>query len=92
MRCLKMKTFIVNSELMASGMDPMVCATGTPKLLEKAGIKDVKVKVCYCCGPEGKAVFEFEAPSQESLSAALEKINLPFAAIMEVSKVTPGKK
>jgi ribosomal protein S11 len=86
-----MKTFIVNSELMASGMDPMACATGTPKMLQKAGIKGVKVKVCYCCGPEGKPVFEFEAPSREALSDALEKIKLPFASIMEATKVMPEK-
>ncbi len=84
-----MKTFVVNSDLMASGIDPVACAVGTPKMLKKAGIKDVKVKACYCCGPEGKAVFEFEAPSKEALSEALGKINLPFASVMEAKKVTP---
>ncbi len=84
-----MKTFVVNSDLVAVGMDPVACAMGTPKMLKKAGIKDVKVKACYCCGPEGKAVFEVEATSKEAVSEALEKINLPVTSIMEAKKVLP---
>jgi nitrate reductase NapAB chaperone NapD len=83
--------FLVNSAILPAGMDPMACAVGTPKMLEKAGIKNVKVKSCYCCGPEGKVVFVAEAESKESLMNALTKINLPVASIMEAEEITPKK-
>jgi nitrate reductase NapAB chaperone NapD len=86
-----MKKFVVNSAILPASMDPMACAVGTPKMLEKAGIKNVKVKSCYCCGPEGKVVFVAEAESKESLMDALTKINLPVASIMEAEEAMPKK-
>jgi hypothetical protein len=83
--------FLVNSGILPAGMDPMACAVGTPKMLEKAGIKNVKVKSCYCCGPEGKIVFVAEAQSKEALMDALTKIDLPVASIMETEEVMPKK-
>jgi nitrate reductase NapAB chaperone NapD len=86
-----MKKFIVNSAILPASMDPLACAVGTPKMLEKAGIKNVKVKSCFCCGQEGKIVFVADAESKESLMDALTKINLPIASIMEAEEVTPKK-
>jgi hypothetical protein len=83
--------FVVNSAILPAGMDPMACAVGTPKMLENAGIKNVRVKSCYCCGKEGKLVFVAEAESKESLMEALTKINMPVASIMETEEVTPKK-
>ncbi len=83
-----MKKFIVNSAILPASMDPMACAKGIPEMLKKAGTKDVTVKSCYCCGPEGKVAFVTEAKSRESLLAALNKINLPVASIMEAEEVT----
>jgi hypothetical protein len=88
---MKMKTFIVNSAILPKEMDPAHCAMGTPKMLKDAGINDVKVRTCYCCGKDGKVVMEFEAPNKESLSNALKKIELPVESIMEAEKVTPKK-
>ena len=86
-----MKKFLVNSAILPATMDPMACATGTPKMLEKAGIKNVKVKSCFCCGQEGKIVFVAEAESKESLMDALTKINMPVASISEAEEVMPKK-
>jgi hypothetical protein len=83
--------FVVNSGILPASMDPMACAVGTPKMLEKAGIKNVKVKSCFCCGQEGKIVFFAEAESKESLMDALTKINLPVASIMEAEEVALKK-
>ena len=88
---LIMKKFVVNSAILPASMDPMACAVGTPKMLEKAGIKNVKIKSCFCCGQEGKIVFVADAESKESLMDALTKINLPVASIMEAEEVAPKK-
>ena len=82
-----MKKFIVNSAILPEEIDPVACAMGIPKMLRDAGVKDIDVKTCYCCGAEGKVIFEFEAPSKESLSKALRKIDLPVESMMETTKV-----
>jgi hypothetical protein len=84
-----MKKFIVNSAILPSSMDPMACAVGAPKMLMNAGVKDVKIKSCYCCGPEGRTVFVMEAETKEMLLEALNKINVPVASIMEAEEVKP---
>jgi hypothetical protein len=81
--------FIVNSAILPEDIDPLACATGIPDMLEKQGIKDVKVKSCYCCEEDGKVIFVAEAPNKELLFAALAKINLPVASIMETKEVKP---
>jgi len=86
-----MTKFLVNSALLPASMDPLACAVGTPKMLEKAGIKNVKIKSCYCCGQEGKVVFVAEAENKESLLDALTKVNLPVASIMEAEEVNLKK-
>ncbi len=84
-----MKKFIVNSAILPSSMDPMACAVGAPKMLMNAGVKDVKIKSCYCCGPEGRTVFVMEAETKEMLLEALNKINVPVASVMEAEEVKP---
>ena len=84
-----MKEFIVNSAILPGEIDPVACAMGIPKMLRDAGVKDIHAKTCYCCGAEGKVIFEFEASSKESLSKALRKIDLPIESIMETTKVMP---
>ena len=84
-----MKKFIVNSAILPPKMDPKVCATNAPKMLENAGIKDTKIKSCYCCGPEGRVVFVAEAESKEAVLDALNRINVPVASIMETEEVKP---
>jgi hypothetical protein len=69
---------------------------GTTNVFERAGIRGVYLKTCYCCSPETnadveKALIEFEAPSKEALEAALQKINFPADSIVEVTKVEVGK-
>lgn len=85
-----MKKFIVNTAILTGMMDPVACAIGTPKMLEKQGIKNVKIQSCYCCGPEGTVVFIANAESKEVLLDALNKIDLPVASIMEVEEVKPS--
>jgi len=67
----------------------MACAVGAPKMLANAGVKDAKIKSCYCCGPEGRLVFIAEAESREALLEALNRINVPVASIMEAEEVKP---
>ena len=82
-----MKKFIVNSAILPSSMNPLACAVGAPKMLLNAGVKDAKIKSCYCCGPEGRVVFIAEAENKEALLDALNKINVPVASIMETEEV-----
>lgn len=64
-------------------------AMNAPKMLENAGVKDAKIKSCYCCGPEGRVVFIAEAENKEAMLKALDRINVPVASIMETEEVKP---
>jgi len=86
---LLVKKFIVYSAILPSSMNPMTCAAGAPKMLLNAGVKDAKIKSCYCCGPEGRVVFIAEAENREVLLDALNKINVPVASVMEAEEVKP---
>jgi len=91
-----MKRFIVNSKVPQIQLNRLTCVIGTTNVFERAGIRDVYLKTCYCCSPESnadveKALIEFEAPSKETLKAALQKINFPADSIVEVTKVEVGK-
>ena len=91
-----MKRFIVNSKVPQIQLNRLTCIMGTTNIFERAGIKDVYLKTCYCCAPESnadveKALIEFEAPSKEVLEAALQQINFPADSIVEVTKVEVGK-
>lgn len=81
-----MKTFVVNSAILLPGTDPKACALGSPQRLMRSG---VKVKSCYCCGPEGRVVFILEAESREAALDAFFKINVPVASIVEAEEVIP---
>jgi len=82
-----MPSYIVNSAILRSGKDPKTCATGSAKMLTNGKIKDINVKSCYCCTDENRVAFLIEAPSEEVLLEALEKIDLPVAAISEVQEM-----
>ena len=91
-----MKRFIVNSKVPQIQLNRLTCVIGTTNVFERAGIRDVYLKTCYCCSPESNAdvekdLIEFEAPSKETLKAALQKINFPADSIVEVTKVEVGK-
>jgi hypothetical protein len=83
------KEFVVNSAILQPSLDPIACAVAALKMLAKEGIKNVKIKNCYCCGLEGKAVFIIEGESKEAVLDAWNKINLPIASNMEAEEVTP---
>ena len=82
-----MGKFLVTSGILSPNMDPMACAVGAPKMLVNAGVKNVAIRSCYCCGPDRKVVFVAEADSREALLEALSKINLPVTSIMEVAEI-----
>jgi hypothetical protein len=56
-------------------------------MLTSGKIKDVTVKSCYCCTDEKRVAFIIEAPSQDALLEALEKIDLPVAAVTEIQEL-----
>lgn len=87
----KTKKFVVYSGIPKSQMDVWACVNGIPKMLVDANVKEISVASCYCCQPPAKkkAIIEFDAPSEESLSSALKKIGLPVESIMEVTKAKP---
>jgi len=82
------KTFVVHSDVPAT-IETNVGAwvLGTPQLLSQKGIKDVTFKSAYCCTPERKIIAEFQGPDKETVKKALQKIELPFTAVMEATKV-----
>lgn len=82
-----MPSFLVNSAILRSGKDPKTCASGAAKMLTSGKIKDVTVKSCYCCTDEKRVAFIIEAPSQDALLEALEKIDLPVAAVTEIQEL-----
>ena len=92
-----MKRFIVNSKAPQIQLNRLTCIMGKNDPFERAGIKDIHLKTCYCCSLESnagveKALIEFEAPSKEALEAALNKIAFPMESIEEVTKVKLRKK
>ena len=84
-----MKTFVVNSAILTPTMDAKACAVGAPKMLKNAGVENVKVKSCYCCGSEGRVAFIMEGKDMDTVLEAFQKLNVPVASIMEAEEVTP---
>ena len=82
-----MNTFVVNSAILSPAQDPKACAVGAPKMLNASGVKDVKVRSCYCCGSEGRVVFIVDGPSTDDVLEAFNKINVPVASIMEAEEI-----
>lgn len=84
-----MPTFIVNSAILRPAQDPKACAIGAPKMLMRAGIRDVTLRSCYCCSEYGSAVFVVEGASRDGVLQAFNQINIPVASILEVEEVSP---
>jgi hypothetical protein len=84
-----MKTFVVNSAILSPTMDAKACAIGAPKMLKNAGVENVKVTSCYCCGEEGRVVFIMEGDNRDAVLEAFLKVNVPVASIMEAEEVPP---
>jgi hypothetical protein len=84
-----MKKFVVNSAILTPTMDAKACAVGAPKMLKDAGVENVKVKSCYCCGEEDRVVFIMEGNSRDAVLEAFLKVNVPVASIMEAEEVAP---
>ena len=84
-----MKTFVVNSAILTPTIDAKACAVGAPKMLKNAGVENVKVKSCYCCGSEGRVAFIMEGKDRDTVLEAFQKVNVPVASIMEAEEVTP---
>lgn len=82
-----MPSYLVNSAILRSGKDPKACASGAAKMLTEGRIKDITVKSCYCCTDEKRVAFVIDAPSQDVVLEALEKIDLPVAAITKIQEV-----
>jgi hypothetical protein len=83
-----MKKFIVNSGILSSQVEVRDCSVVIPKMLKQAGIKDVRIRTCYCCHHDRKVIFEADAQTKESLSTALGKIDFPVESIMEAEKTS----
>ena len=86
-----MPTFVVNSAILRPPMDAKSCAVGAPKMLMQAGVRNVKLRSCYCCGSEGRVVFIVHGESSEAVLEAFNRINVPIASIMEAEEVVPKK-
>ncbi len=82
-----MPTYIVNTAILRPAQDPKACAIGAPKMLLRAGIKDIKVRSCYCCSEYGNAVFVLDGENEESVLNAFNRINIPVASIMAAEEV-----
>jgi hypothetical protein len=82
-----MPIFIVNSAILRPVQDPKSCAMGAPKMLIQAGIKNVKLRSCYCCSEYGSVVFVVEGESRDSVLEAFRKINVPIASILEAEEI-----
>ena len=86
-----MPIFVVNSAILRPPMDARACAVGASTMLQQAGIKDVKLRSCYCCSSEGRVVFVVEGESSEVVLDAFNRINVPIASIMEAEEVAAQK-
>ncbi len=81
-----MATFIVSSAILRPMQDPKACAVGAPKMLDRAGIKSVKMRSCYCCSDYGTVVFVVDGENRDVVLDAFNRINVPIASILEVEE------
>jgi hypothetical protein len=84
---LKMKTFVVYSDISHLKEDAATWVAAIPKMLRDAKVAEVKYKTAYCCTLDGKLIAEFEGPDKDNVKQALTKISLPFTAVMEATKL-----
>ncbi len=82
-----MPTFIANSAILRPAQDPKACAVGAPNMLMQAGIRNLKLRSCYCCSEYGSVVFVVEGESRDSVLEAFNRINVPIASILEAEEV-----
>jgi hypothetical protein len=82
-----MPTFIVNTAILRPQQDLKACATGAPQMFMNAGIKNVKLRSCYCCSEYGNVVFVVDGESRDSVLDAFRRINVPIASIMEAEEI-----
>ena len=82
-----MPTFIVNSAILRPAQDPKTCAIGAPRMLIKAGIRNVTLRSCYCCSEYGNVVFVVEGENREIVLDTFRRINVPVASILEVEEI-----
>jgi hypothetical protein len=78
---------MVNTAILRPMQDLQACAVGAPKMLMRAGIKNVKLRSCYCCSEYGFVAFVVEAASRDGVLEAFNRINVPVASILEVEEV-----
>ncbi len=82
-----MPTFIVNTAILRPQQDPRACAIDAPKKLMSSGIRDLKVRSCYCCSEYGSAIFVIDGASREDVLDGFRRINVPVASIMQAEEI-----
>ncbi len=82
-----MPTFMVDTAILRPAQDPRACAVGAPKMLMRAGIKDMTLRSCYCCSEYGFVSFVLEATNRDLVLEAFNRINVPIASISEVEEI-----
>ena len=82
-----MPTYIVNTAILRPAQDPKACAIGAPKMLTRAGMKNIKLRSCYCCAEHGSVVFVLEGENRDSVLEAFNRVNIPVASILEVEEI-----
>ena len=82
-----MPTFIVSSAILRPAQDPKACAVGAPKMLMQAGIRNIKLRSCYCCSDYGNVVFVVDGENRDGVLEAFNRINVPIASILEAEEI-----
>lgn len=83
-----MPLFIANSAILKPQNSPEACATDALKMFDRAGIKDVALRKCYCCSEYRRVVFVVEGANQNSVLKAFNRINVPIESIMETKEIS----
>ena len=82
-----MPTFIVNTAILRPAQDPKACAVSAPKMLSSAGVKNLKLRSCFCCSDYGSVVFVLDGESRDDVLEAFRRISVPVASIMEAEEI-----
>ncbi len=82
-----MPTYVVNTAILRPVQDPKACAIGAPKMLMQAGVRNIRLRSCYCCSEFGSVVFVLDGENRDDILDAFRRINVPVASIMEVEEV-----
>ena len=84
---MSLQTFIVNTAILRPRQDPKTCATGAPQMLLTSGVKDIRIRSCYCCSEYGSVVFVLDANSSDDVLRAFSNVNVPVASIMAAEEM-----